>query len=299
MTLSANNNGEFEIRKEYAVIYNWKKGISLSFFRNEKNDCIGADPDVLCKVKENDFECVELSFSHDDYFNRYHFTEGDTAEELYHYCRSLGLELWSIHLPFSEKWDLSRENAEEALGDFEELIKAASRADISVAVLHPSFEPVLPEERAQRMIYAKKNIKLLNEAAKDMGVVLALENLPRTCLGNCSKEMLDLLQSTDTKFIFDTNHSLLEENSSFLSFMIDQGYCPVSLHISDYDFSDERHELPGYGKNKWNEILDILKKAGYQGPALYEPALYHMSGEKIDLNEISQNVCDLLQGKIF
>ena len=277
-------------------MYNWKRGISLSFFRNESNECTGADPEVLRQVREQNFQCVELSFSHDDYFERYHFI--DTAEELYHYCKSLGLEIWSIHLPFSEKWDLSRENAEEVLRDFTRLIQASARAHITVAVLHPSFEPVLPNEREKRVLWAKKNIKLLNDEAKKSGIILALENLPRTCLGNTSKEMIDLLRATGTEFVFDTNHSLLEDNSFFLRFMIEQGYCPVSLHISDYDFLDERHELPGYGKNRWQRILDLLKKSGYQGPALYEPAMYHMSGERIALEEISQNICELLQGMI-
>lgn len=277
-------------------MYNWKRGLSLSFFRNENNECTGADPEVLRQVREQNFQCVELSFSHDDYFERYHFI--DTAEELYHYCKSLGLEIWSIHLPFSEKWDLSRENAEEVLRDFTRLIQASARAHITVAVLHPSFEPVIPKEREKRVLCAKKNIKLLNDEAKKSGIILALENLPRTCLGNTSKEMIDLLRSTGTEFVFDTNHSLLEDNIFFLRFMIEQGYCPVSLHISDYDFLDERHELPGYGKNRWQRILDMLKKSGYQGPALYEPAMYHMSGERIALEEIGQNVCELLQGMI-
>ncbi len=277
-------------------MYNWKRGISLSFFRNEKNECTGADPEVLRQVCEEGFQCVELSFSHDDYFERYHFT--DTAEELYHYCKSLGLEIWSIHLPFSEKWDLSRENAEDAVRDFTLLIRAAARAHIAVAVLHPSFEPVPAEEREKRLSWAKKNIRLLNDEAKKSGVILALENLPRTCLGNTSEEMADLLDATGTGFVFDTNHSLMEDNTSFLSYMIERGYCPVSLHISDYDLVDERHDLPGYGKNGWRRLLGLLKKAGYQGPALYEPAMYHMSGERIALEEVGQNICELLKGTI-
>lgn len=279
-------------------MYDWKKGISLSFFRNEKNECTGAEPEVLREVRNQGFQCVELSFSHEEYFGRYHLDDPDKAEELYHCCRSLGLEIWSIHLPFSEKWDLSQEDAEEAFRDFTALIEAASRAHISVAVLHPSFEPIQPEEREKRMTNAKKNIRLLNEEAKKYGVVLALENLPRTCLGNCSKEMIELLKETGTEFIFDTNHSLSEDNLSFLNHVIEQGYCPVSLHISDYDFIDERHLLPGRGKVRWRMLLDILKKAGYQGPALYETAPRDTEGKKITLEDISQNIRGLLRGEI-
>ena len=109
------------------------------------------------------------------------------------------------------------------------LLEAAGRANISVAVIHPSFEPIAEEARNKRLSNAKKNLKILNQVAKENGIVLALENLPRTCLGNTSEEMLSLLNETGAAFIFDTNHSLSEDNVSFLQNMIQHGYCPVSL----------------------------------------------------------------------
>lgn len=97
--------------------YQWKKGMSLSFFQNEKRESIGADPEILREVGEHGFDCVELSFSHDEYFYKYRFTEEGNAEKLASYCKESGLEIWSIHLPFSDKWDLSNDDAEEALAD--------------------------------------------------------------------------------------------------------------------------------------------------------------------------------------
>ena len=81
--------------------YQWKKGMSLSFFQNEKRESIGADPEILREVGEHGFDCVELSFSHDEYFYKYRFTEEENAEKLASYCKESGLEIWSIHLPFS------------------------------------------------------------------------------------------------------------------------------------------------------------------------------------------------------
>ena len=94
--------------------YQWKKGMSLSFFQNEKRESIGVDPEILREVGEHGFDCVELSFSHDEYFYKYRFTEEENAEKLASYCKESGLEIWSIHLPFSEKWDLSNDDAKEA-----------------------------------------------------------------------------------------------------------------------------------------------------------------------------------------
>ena len=51
-------------------------------------------------------------------------------------------------------------------------------------------------------------------------------------------------------------------------------YCPkfrlISLHISDYDFINERHWLPGEGKLDWQAILNAFKNIGYNGVWLYE-----------------------------
>ena len=279
-------------------MYDWKKGISLSFFQNEKGESTGADDEVLKDIAAHGFDCVELSFSHDEYFGKYHFTEKGSAKRLYEYCCSLGLQIWSIHLPFSEKWDLSREQAKEALRDDIALIQAASQAHISVAVIHPSFEPVAPDERPGRLKNAKRNLKLLNQAAKECGVTLALENLPRTCLGNRSEEMLSLLEATGASFLFDTNHSLDEDNVSFLQNMLRHGYCPVSLHISDYDFMDERHDLPGHGINPWKTLLNMLREAEYQGPALYEIRHVVSPERVISLEELTENIGELLDGKI-
>ena len=96
-------------------MYQWEKGISLSFFQNEQGECVGGDKVVLDKVRSYGFDCVELSFSHDDYFKKYRFTEGDNAEQLFQYCESIGLKIWSIHLPFSDVWDLSCDDAQKAL----------------------------------------------------------------------------------------------------------------------------------------------------------------------------------------
>lgn len=49
---------------------------------------------------------------------------------------------------------------------------------------------------------------------------------------------------------FDSNHLLGEANPDFLRRLYEAGLAGRigSVHISDYDFTDERHELPGNGK---------------------------------------------------
>ena len=44
----------------------------------------------------------------------------------------------------------------------------------------------------------------------------------------------------------------------------------ITTHISDYDFKNERHWLPGEGKADWKGIISTLREVGYKGPWLYE-----------------------------
>ena len=43
--------------------------------------------------------------------------------------------------------------------------------------------------------------------------------------------------------------------------------------MSDYDFLNERHWLPGEGKIDWVEVVDTLEEVGYDGVLLYELGL--------------------------
>ena len=43
--------------------------------------------------------------------------------------------------------------------------------------------------------------------------------------------------------------------------------------MSDYDFKNERHWLPGEGDVNWKSLFDTLDEVGYRGPILYELSL--------------------------
>ena len=66
---------------------------------------------------------------------------------------------------------------------------------------------------------------------------------------------------------FDTNHLLRETHGNFVKAV---GEKIVTTHVSDYDFIDEKHWLPGEGKVDWPTLTQLLKNAGYGGVWLYE-----------------------------
>ena len=95
-----------------------------------------------------------------------------------------------------------------------------------------------------------------------------MEDLPRTCLGNCSAEILELLTADPSLTVcFDTNHLLGEPIADFVRAV---GKKIETLHVSDYDFCNERHWLPYEGKVNWVELVEALEEVGYNGVWMYE-----------------------------
>ena len=118
---------------------------------------------------------------------------------------------------------------------------------------------------------AKRSLDALAKVCRESGVTLCVEDLPRTCIGNCSAEILDLISvNSDLRVCFDTNHLLFEKPVDFVRAVADK---IVTVHVSDYDFIDERHWLPGEGDVEWSALLAALDEVGYSGPWLYEIGL--------------------------
>lgn len=192
-------------------------------------------------------------------------------EELALWAKQYGVELWSFHLPFMpfSELDISLPSlAETTVAYLRRLIDKGAAIGIKKFILHPSGEPIAEEERPMRMACAKESLATLAEVAKSYGAVIAVENLPRTCLGRNVTDMEELLSAhEDLRMVFDTNHLLGGDPMEMIRRMGDK---IVTLHVSDYDFVNERHWLPGEGKLDWQEILRALEEIGYAGPWLYE-----------------------------
>lgn len=227
------------------------------------------DSELMKRYKDGGVDCIELSFSY-----KYFYGELDLihrAAEIKEDARRCGLELWSVHLPFSGDLDISHFDDEKRRFTMKtnlELIDAAAEAGISVAVVHPSSEPIADTDRQKRLAYSKSNLRILAEKAKDAGMRLAVENLPRTCLCNHSRDVSFMLDGIDDLYVaYDTNHLLMQDNAEFIAAV---GGRIITLHVSDYDFVDERHQMPLEGKNDWKAIIEALDDAGYRGPWMYE-----------------------------
>ncbi len=237
-----------------------KKGFRLGL------SCCGSQ-ELLDKDFENYVRAgimtMELSFA----FTRYDSLDWKAIEKR---AAKYGVELWSLHLPFVRVNPASteKEKIEHTIAYFSELMKKAADIGVKTIVVHPSAEPDSSFVRAEAMKAAKESFARLANIAAEAGTVLAIENIPRACLCKNSAEMLELL-SVDSRLrsCFDTNHLLEEDAVHYIKAV---GNKIITTHVSDYDFKNERHWLPGEGKADWKGIITALKEVGYEGPWLYE-----------------------------
>ena len=178
-----------------------------------------------------------------------------------------------------------------------ELIRAAGDAGVSIAVVHPSSGVREDLSRQQRLENSMELLAQLTAVAQKAGIVLAVENLPRTGLCRVKEEMQQILAAIpDLRVCFDSNHCLLQTNPDYIRAVGDK---IVTLHISDYDFINERHLLPGRGNNYWENLLESLEEENYQGVFNYEVARKDSSGRiVISLTDIQKNYQQLINGRI-
>lgn len=189
------------------------------------------------------------------------------------------LKLNGVHISFGINWeysDLNEENRRAAVLRTKEIFEKVDTCNPYCYIVHGSWEPISDDERAKRISAMKRSLTELRSLTKTK---ICLENLPRTCLCNTSDELREVIDSLDgIDVCLDSNHFLKEKPEHAVENLAGR---IKTLHISDYDFVDERHWLPGKGKIDWNAFIGALEKIGYNGVFNYETAA---SAEEIKEN---------------
>ena len=192
------------------------------------------------------------------------------------YLKNAGLRVHAFHLPHGFHWDVSSTDETvrcAAVEGQKALIRLLAPLDGENVVLHPSFEAIPEEEREAHIQACMRSVEELAPVAKENGKKIALENLPRTCLGRVSEEMERLTDGGRRCGIcMDTTHMFHETPQDF---MARNGKWIINVHLSDYlNGQDECHWVPGTGSLNWKEILLKLKELGYQGTYNFEVFKY-------------------------
>lgn len=267
----------------------YKIGMSSCAFQLEE--------ETFKKLAQNKIDAIEFSEGLEG-------TNKLDYKKVYEYAKQYNINLWSFHLPFMpfDVIDISSTDAamrKYTLDYYSEIIKKAADIGLDKFVVHPSGEPIPDEERAARMEASMDSLDKLAEIAHKNGAVIAVEDLPRTCLGNSAEDVLKLISANDKlRVCFDTNHLLMDNNMNFMDKLGDK---IVTVHISDYDFINERHWLPGEGKLDWKAMMAKFKEIGYNGVWMYEIGMRCpktiIRDRNLDYADYYRNANELFEGK--
>ena len=207
------------------------------------------------------------------------FDQREVRDALRDRFRSARVRLHSVHLPYGSRLDLSQPDPKsraDAIAQTVASLRAAADLGARLMVIHPSAEPI-PLDAAQRESHLDASRRSLDELAPiaaDLGVRLAVECLPRSCLGHTAAELLSVVEHVDPAaggVCIDVNHLNLRE-PDLRAAVNTLGARLLTLHCSENDGEDERHWLPGdeRGVIDWSAFLAGLHDVRYAGPFLYE-----------------------------
>ncbi len=243
----------------------------------------------LEKLRKSGFEAIEVTLGADPYLDY------KQAAEI---AKRHDIILWSSHIPFRpfEERDVSIEDP-IVRGKFveyiKERIKSGSEVGIERFVIHPSI-PLPEDRRAERKKCAMDSFSKLAPVAKECGAVICVEDMILSCLGNSVDELEEIISVDDSlRVCFDVNHLLNNTHKEFLDRL---GHKIATMHISDYDFVQERHVWPGRGKINWPELYKMVCDAGYKGVWMYEVGMKYKDREGT-FDELYNLTMDIFSGK--
>ena len=226
--------------------------------------------ELLAETKKLGFDCIDFDIAsawskpelEAEYF--LHLEEGMAA------VIESGLPVNCIHIPFGTRWDpcVLDEAARCAVVEkFRAILRRTAPLKPFGYIVHGSFEPNGDEEREAKIAQL---VKSMREMADATTAYLCVEILPRTCLLNTAKEakrIIEEINIPNVRICVDVNHFLQETAEDAVLLL---GDLIKTTHISDHDYIDERHWMPGKGKIDWNALIGAFEKIGYEGAFNYE-----------------------------
>jgi sugar phosphate isomerase/epimerase len=185
---------------------------------------------------------------------------------------------YSVHAPFTDLnvASISKPIRDASMKRLKRSMKFASDLDAYLWILHPGSRSSLAD------FYPKadwkqnlQSITSLNENASELGMRVAMENLPAKYMF-LMKTPQDFQQFytetglTDIGIVLDTGHANLEgQIEQFLQQLPDKIF---HIHVSDNHGVIDEHLGLGHGKIDWQAFAHKVKVTGFSGTVLAESA---------------------------
>ena len=267
-------------------MYKLKLGASINYFQGTKDQSCPVSPKFFQYLKEMEdlgFDTIDISIMGAYRNDTFHGFEEKLVSGL-EAIKNSSLEFNGVHLPCGTILSLSsldEDYRKEFVEKLKPVIRVIEKYLPKCVLIHSSGEPIEDNDRdAQKRQLAKSYLELRDFCKVDF----CIENLPRTCLLNTSDEVIELSNMVGGMNIcLDVNHFLKEKTEDAI---LKIGKLIKTTHISDLDYKDELHDLPGKRSIDFMKVLGAFEKIGYNGSFTYEVSI----GEKgYTLKEIKEN----------
>ena len=230
-----------------------------------------------------------------DYHPNFDYTDGALLDRMRDWMESRGLALNSIHAHFEQRQpgsdlaDPDEAQRQESVALYRSGLAALARLGGDILVTHHIAIPEpdeAPEAYARRRGAFVSSLRELAATAADLGVRLAIENLPagwRADVRNHMALIEDANASPAVGVCLDTGHRHLGgDNATAIRTL---GEHLITLHIHDNHGERDEHIMPLDGTISWVPVVAALREIGYPGVFMYEigsmanpqdiPANYH------------------------
>ena len=177
----------------------------------------------------------------------------------------------SVHAPICDLniGALSDRLREASLRDTIDVIRASVVLDAKTVTVHPGLSSMAVngmETKASER--ARESIRAIDKAASDLGVMVAIENMPSLpfFLGRTAESLASLVDGTDLRICFDIGHA---NTTGQIDEMVDVfGDRIANVHIHDNNGVRDEHLTIGDGSIDFIHVLGRLSR--YRGNYIIE-----------------------------
>jgi len=190
---------------------------------------------------------------------------------------SAGVSVRTLHAPVAGAADLasaSQAVCEGAVALHKLALQVASILGTRIVVVHPGHHCEAADLGAatERAI---ASLRALLPAAEELGITLAVENLPPGHVCPSPESLRDLVDEVSHPLVrvcYDTGHANLVSGGVAAGVRV-LGERIATFHCHDNDGSADQHRMPGDGTVDWREFALAVRESGYDEPLTLEVGL--------------------------
>jgi sugar phosphate isomerase/epimerase len=261
--------GDWRVENERRTDMNLEFGVASDLFWDPLGEV------ELKAVADHGFSFMDI-WGHVPWFD---IRSSAMAAELKAMVEAQGLRIRCMHAPCEVDWDISSEDEAVRRKSVEEVILSIDRCrelDGEIVVIHPGREieargADAAKEHGRRIELSIRSFVDIIEAARDKGILVAVENAWANEVGGREEYWVRLMDTLDPKvagICYDSSHANINPGSNEM--IARSKYPIITTHLSDNQGQYDEHKPPFEGTVDWRKTLKLLLDKGFEGPWLLE-----------------------------